>query len=98
MRPLDLQPIGNETAIKWNDGSESSVPLGKTAAVLSSHRLFKVKRTFWGTFIETRSDRCRRRRLNWFTSSAWGICHPAGLGGMATMEICTFEFLWRIAR
>jgi len=29
MRPLDLQPIGNELAIKWDDGSESFIPLEK---------------------------------------------------------------------
>ena len=27
MRPVDLQPIGNELAIKWEDGSESFIPL-----------------------------------------------------------------------
>jgi DUF971 family protein len=27
MRPLDIQPIGNELAIKWDDGAESYVPL-----------------------------------------------------------------------
>jgi DUF971 family protein len=27
MRPLDLQLIGNQLAIKWNDGSESFVAL-----------------------------------------------------------------------
>lgn len=29
MRPLDIQPIGEELAIKWEDGSESFVPLEK---------------------------------------------------------------------
>src|SRR5258708_33192414 len=29
MRPQDIQPIGNELAIKWEDGSESFVPLEK---------------------------------------------------------------------
>ena len=29
MRPLDLQPIGNELAVKWHDGSESFIPLEK---------------------------------------------------------------------
>ncbi|HZV33375.1 MAG TPA: DUF971 domain-containing protein [Verrucomicrobiae bacterium] len=29
MRPLDIQPIGNELAIKWEDGSESFVTLEK---------------------------------------------------------------------
>lgn len=29
MRPLDLQPIGNELAVKWNDGSASFIPLEK---------------------------------------------------------------------
>ena len=29
MRPVDLQPIGNEVAIKWEDGSESFIPLEK---------------------------------------------------------------------
>lgn len=29
MRPLDLQPIGNELAIKWDDGTESYIPLQK---------------------------------------------------------------------
>jgi len=27
MRPTDIQPIGNELAIKWDDGSESFIPL-----------------------------------------------------------------------
>jgi len=27
MRPLDVQPIGNELAVKWDDGSESFIPL-----------------------------------------------------------------------
>ena len=29
MRPTDLQPIGDELAIKWDDGSESFVKLEK---------------------------------------------------------------------
>jgi DUF971 family protein len=29
MRPTDIQPIGNELAIKWDDGSESYVNLEK---------------------------------------------------------------------
>src|SRR5580704_15860807 len=29
MRPLDIQQIGGELAIKWEDGSESFVPLEK---------------------------------------------------------------------
>jgi DUF971 family protein len=29
MRPTDMQRIGNELAIKWDDGSESFVPLEK---------------------------------------------------------------------
>jgi DUF971 family protein len=29
MRPVDIQPIGEELAIKWDDGSESFVPLKK---------------------------------------------------------------------
>jgi len=29
MRPLDLQPIGHELAIKWEDGSESFVSFEK---------------------------------------------------------------------
>ncbi len=27
MRPLDIQPIGNELAIKWEDGQESFITL-----------------------------------------------------------------------
>ena len=27
MRPVDIQHIGNELALKWNDGSESFIPL-----------------------------------------------------------------------
>ena len=27
MRPLDIQPIGNELAVKWHDGGESFIPL-----------------------------------------------------------------------
>ena len=29
MRPLDLQQIGEELAVKWEDGSESYIPLEK---------------------------------------------------------------------
>ena len=29
MRPRDIQQIGNELAIKWDDGSESFIPLEK---------------------------------------------------------------------
>jgi DUF971 family protein len=29
MQPLDIQPIGEELAIKWDDGKESFVPLEK---------------------------------------------------------------------
>src|SRR5215831_12095718 len=29
MRPLDIQLIGNELAIKWDDGGESFIPLEK---------------------------------------------------------------------
>ena len=27
MRPLDIQPIGSELAVKWSDGTESFFPL-----------------------------------------------------------------------
>ena len=27
MRPLDIQPIGSELAVKWDDGAESYIPL-----------------------------------------------------------------------
>ena len=27
MRPLDIQPIGNELAVKWDDGMEQFIPL-----------------------------------------------------------------------
>ena len=27
MKPLDIQPIGNELAIKWDDGGEDFIPL-----------------------------------------------------------------------
>lgn len=27
MRPLDIQKIGNELAVKWDDGTESFIPL-----------------------------------------------------------------------
>lgn len=29
MRPADIQPIGNELAIKWDDGGEDFIPLEK---------------------------------------------------------------------
>ena len=29
MRPDDIQQIGNELAVKWNDGGESFIPLEK---------------------------------------------------------------------
>ena len=29
MKPLDIQPIGHELAIRWEDGTESYIPLEK---------------------------------------------------------------------
>ncbi|MGA2788200.1 MAG: DUF971 domain-containing protein [Verrucomicrobiota bacterium] len=29
MRPVDIQPIGNELAVKWDDGGEDFIPLEK---------------------------------------------------------------------
>ena len=29
MRPLDIQQIGNELAVRWDDGGESFIPLEK---------------------------------------------------------------------
>jgi DUF971 family protein len=29
MRPLDIQPIGNELAVKWDDSTEQFIPLEK---------------------------------------------------------------------
>ena len=29
MRPVDLQPIGKELAVKWDDGGEDFIPLEK---------------------------------------------------------------------
>jgi len=29
MRPVDIQPIGDELALKWDDGSEGFIPLEK---------------------------------------------------------------------
>jgi DUF971 family protein len=29
MQPVDIQPIGEELAIKWDDGTESFIPLEK---------------------------------------------------------------------
>jgi len=29
MRPVDIQQIGNELAVKWNDGGEDFIPLEK---------------------------------------------------------------------
>jgi DUF971 family protein len=29
MRPVDIQPVGNDLAIKWEDGSEHFIPLEK---------------------------------------------------------------------
>ena len=29
MRPLDIQHIGNELAVRWDDGAESFIPLEK---------------------------------------------------------------------
>jgi DUF971 family protein len=29
MRPVDIQPIGNELAVKWDDGGENFIPLEK---------------------------------------------------------------------
>src|SRR5256885_13867496 len=93
MQPLDIQPIGHELAIRWDDGSETYVPLeklrracpcagckGETDITGKMHR---------GPEIPLSPNSCQLRRVTrvgaYGIQPAWGDGHGTG--------IYSFEYL-----
>ena len=56
MRPLDIQQIGNELAIKWDDGGESFIPLETLRRAVRAPAA-RARWTSWATFIKIPDSR-----------------------------------------
>ena len=97
MSPVDIQPIGNELAIKWEDGSESFVPLEK----LRRHcpcagcrgEMDVMGNVYKGPERPLTTESFKLRRLvnvgTYAVQPVWGDGHSSGL--------FSFDYLKRVA-
>jgi len=97
MSPVDIQPIGNELAIKWDDGSESFVPLEK----LRRHcpcagcrgEMDVMGNVYKGPERPLTADSFKLKRLmtvgTYAVQPLWGDGHSSGL--------FSFDYLKRVA-
>ncbi len=97
MRPLEIQPIGEELAIKWDDGSESFVSLEKLRRACPCAGC-KGEGDIMGKLHKGPEQPLsplsfQLRRLDWIGS--YGI-QPAWADGHAT-GIYSFDYLRRLA-
>jgi DUF971 family protein len=97
MRPVDIQPIGDELAIKWDDGSEDFIPLEK------------LRRSCLCADCKGEVDimgNVYKNPEKVLTPKAFELVRIAGVGGYAVQPvwvdghstgIYTFDYLMRIA-
>lgn len=97
MRPLDLQIVGQELAIKWDDGSESFLPLEKLRLCCPCAGC-QGERDVMGNLYKAPPQTLR--------SSAFQIVRVASIGGYAVQPvwadghntgIYSFDYLRRVA-
>jgi DUF971 family protein len=97
MRPADIQQIGDQLAIKWDDGTESFVPLEtmrRHCPCASCHGETDVLgNVYKGPVRELSGNAFNLVRLNYVGAYAvnpvWGDGHSTG--------IFSFEYLKRLA-
>src|SRR6266581_7425829 len=98
MRPMDLQPIGNELAIKWDDGSESFISLEKLRRACPcagcKGEADIMGNVYKGPEQPLNSPAFKLRGLNWVGTYA---IEPIWADGHAT-GIYSFEYLRQISR
>jgi DUF971 family protein len=97
MRPLDLQQIGEEIAIKWDDGSESFIPLATLRRYCPcagcKGEVDIMGNVYKGPEQPLRPEAVRLRHLEAVGSYA---IQPVWADGHAT-GIYSFDYLKRIA-
>jgi DUF971 family protein len=98
MRPVDIQQIGNELAVKWDDGGESFIPLEqlrRACPCASCHGEMDVLgRVYKGPDRPLTPAACQLRSWQFVGGYAiqpvWGDGHASG--------IFSFDYLRRVAQ
>ena len=54
MKPVDIQHIGNELAVKWDDGGEDFIPLENCGEIARAPAA-RARWTSWAMFTKTRT-------------------------------------------
>ena len=98
MRPLDIQHIGNELAIKWPDGRRKFHSAGNLAPRLSVRRC-KGETDILGNVYKNPEQTLTPRRLNWSESPAWAVM-PSSRSGRTAIDsgIFSFDYLQQVGR
>ena len=98
MRPVDIQPIGEELAIKWDDGSESYISLEKLRRACPcagcKGETDVMGNLYKGPEQQLTSLAFKLRDLSWIGTYA---VQPNWADGHAT-GIYSFEYLRQITR
>jgi DUF971 family protein len=97
MRPKDIQQIGGELAIKWNDGDESFIPLEKLRRCCPCASC-QGETDIMGNLYKNPEQKLRPAAfelVRFESVGGYGI-QPAWADGHAT-GIFTFEYLKQIA-
>src|SRR5262245_58589989 len=97
MRPIDLQPIGEELAIKWDDGTESFVRLDRLRRACPcagcKGEMDVMGNVYKGPDVSLSPAAFQLKRLNqvggYAVQPVWGDGHSSGL--------FSFDYLRRVA-
>ena len=87
MRPVDIQPIGDELAVKWDDGSEGFIPLEKLRRACPcagcKGEVDIMGNLHIGPEIKLAPASFQLRRLDWVgtygVKPVWGDGHASGI-------------------
>lgn len=99
MRPIDIQPIGQELAIKWQDGSEDFISLEKLRRACPCAGC-KGERDVMGNLykgpdLQLTPKSFELRALNWVGTYAvqpvWADGHATGLYSFDYLKLITQE-------
>ena len=88
MRPLDIQRIGGELAIKWDDGAESYIPL-ETLRRSCPCAGCKGEMDILGNVYKNPDQPLAPTRLNWCGLAAWAAM-PFSRSGPTAMSRAFF--------
>ena len=97
MRPLDIQPIGSELAVKWDDGSESFIPM-ETLRRCCPCAGCKGETDIMGNLYKNREQPLTQKafELNRFAAVGGYAIQPVWADGHNT-GIYSFDYLKQVA-